>query len=780
MTHSPDAIATFLEKAKGVLVGLHRLNSEDWNSARAEASQDALGELADFAANLGHEEVRAAVLDLYAYVGVFAEEGRAPKAAQRQELARLTEQVQATVLALSPPVQDSGEIRVYLLSPGAAASPALAAALRQEGMLLSAFEDGDEFAAALRARPPHLILVTAGFVGAVTELLDSLSTANVDVTRIPLVALADGDQEGRAHSLVAGADLWLEGIEVAAIAAQLRELLATQASTPYRVLVVDDDRQMCTYCESILGRAGMQVRSCMRAAEVPAAVREFHPDLVLMDLYLPGSDGLTLTAQLRQQAEALVLPIVFLSGEQNEEARYRAIQAGGDDYLTKPIRPRHLVATVRSRIKRVRALSRQLNRQSGDAKGHLRRGAFLERLRTLQQESPAEPVALVVAMLDQAEEMQERLSLSACHELEQAIAWRLAQHFAASDRYGLIREFGFGIAVSRPQRGDLLAFANELCSNVAQAGFKVDGRDQTLTVSVGLALMRAGENDVDAWISSAFAAARAARRTGGNRVEGLISDVVSGIAPERVLKIRGLLRAASDRHVLAIDFQPLIPLRGTESGRYGLQVRLRDPGQAIGGVERREYVPIAREAGQQQAIDRDVLQRAIAALDDQRTRNRTSDLLVPLDFPSLDAAQVAWIAAEWSKARGNDRHLTLEFEAAHLLENPQAARTLARLQAQGLRLGVSLASAVRLPQLSGLPLHSVRIGAAELLALKPVVAGPMIEQWSRSGRTIIVDELRDLAPLAQLWSLGIDYLCGDAIAAAGPRPDFDFSEIHLA
>ena len=78
----------------------------------------------------------------------------------------------------------------------------------------------------------------------------------------------------------------------------------------------------------------------------------------------------------------------------------------------------------------------------------MRRGAFLERLRKLLREPPVNPVALVVANVDQADEIQERLSLSSCHELEQAVAWRLAHHFAPNDRYGLIREFGFGTAYS--------------------------------------------------------------------------------------------------------------------------------------------------------------------------------------------------------------------------------------------------------------------------------------------------------------------------------------------
>jgi PleD family two-component response regulator len=308
------------------------------------------------------------------------------------------------------------------------------------------------------------------------------------------------------QSLVGGADLFLARLDDPTIGAQIKELLATQNSEPFRVLVVDDDRQMCAYCESILGRAGMLVESTTESASVAQRVLEFKPDLILMDLYLPGMDGLALTAQLRQQADAVVLPIVFLSGEQSEEARFQAIQVGGDDFLTKPIRPRHLVTAVRSRIKRVRALSKQLSSRPGDAQGYMRRGAFLDNLRQVKQRPPGPGVALIVITVDQSADLQERLSLSVGHELEQAIALRLAQKFEPDDCYCLIQEFGFGLLIERNRRDLLLPFVEALRLSVAEQPFKIDGHDMPLTVSVGMALMPRLDRSVDDWINAAFAA----------------------------------------------------------------------------------------------------------------------------------------------------------------------------------------------------------------------------------------------------------------------------------
>jgi PleD family two-component response regulator/EAL domain-containing protein (putative c-di-GMP-specific phosphodiesterase class I) len=786
MPPSNALVRAFADKAKGVLVETHRLNAGEWDSAQAERHQDDLQRLADYAGNLDLEDVQAAILDLYAYVSVFTEGTLKPNAAQRTELERLIQDAQAQLLPLAPmqaPTRD-GDAAVYLLAPGLEVPPGLRMAMQHEGLQLTVFEDGDTFEDALRAHMPQAILIEAAFVGATTELLDDLAAKVPEATRLPLVGIDNGEPTARIQALVGGADLFLQRLDDPAAAGQIKELIGNQSSEPFRVLVVDDDRQMCTYCDAILTRAGMRVETTMDAATVPALVKRFKPDLVLMDLYLPGVDGLTLTAELRRQADAVVLPIVFLSGEQSEEARFQAIQVGGDDFLTKPIRPRHLVTAVRSRIKRVRALGKQLTQRRGDAQGYMRRGAFLDHLREHKENAPEAGTAsvLLVIAVDQGAELKERLSLSVGHELEQAVAMRLAGAFQPGDRYCLIQEFGFGVHINRPGRDDLLPFAERLRDVVATQPFKVDGQDMQITVSLGLALMPGSERNADDWINAAFAAARTARRLGGNRIEGILSDADSLLPPERLLRIRELLRDAVDKRALAIDFQPLIPLRGTETGRYAMACYLPDPKEPLGGIGRHEFVPVARTLGLQQAIDRIQITHALRALDDQRSQNRVRDLLVPVDFVSMDRDQLAWMQSEFARRKQVDQRLTLEFDAGVLLESEGARRVLDRLRADGIRLGAVERSPRlgHLGELVQLPLKVLRLPAAVLQSMDPEISGPVLENWQRSGRELVVEDVRDLGAMTRFWNLGVDYLQGDALATASPRLDFDFSEISLS
>ena len=135
----------------------------------------------------------------------------------------------------------------------------------------------------------------------------------------------------------------------------------SSSESPYRILVVEDDRSQALFAEAILRGAGMQAEVVAVPEQVMATMERFDPDLVLMDLHMPGASGTTLTAQIREHPRFLQVPVVFLTGDQDPERQMEALEHGGDDYILKPVRPRHLIAAVQSRVRRARlAQNRQV------------------------------------------------------------------------------------------------------------------------------------------------------------------------------------------------------------------------------------------------------------------------------------------------------------------------------------------------------------------------------------------------------------------------------------
>lgn len=144
----------------------------------------------------------------------------------------------------------------------------------------------------------------------------------------------------RLDALLHGASGHVDSLDDPQLATRLLELVEPAGAEAFRVLVVDDDAQSSRYLRLVLEQGGMQVRECADPGRCRRWWPKNPPDLLLLDLHMPEVDGLTLTMALRRQPELALLPILFISGEERENVAFQAIQAGADDFLCKPVRPR--------------------------------------------------------------------------------------------------------------------------------------------------------------------------------------------------------------------------------------------------------------------------------------------------------------------------------------------------------------------------------------------------------------------------------------------------------
>jgi two-component system OmpR family response regulator len=118
------------------------------------------------------------------------------------------------------------------------------------------------------------------------------------------------------------------------------------------VLIVDDEKRIREVVEYALQKDGYRVSSAADGLEALAAVERDPPDLVVLDVMLPGLDGLSVCRKIRSQRAT---PILFLSARADEVDRIVGLELGGDDYLVKPFSPRELVARVRAVLRRFEA-----------------------------------------------------------------------------------------------------------------------------------------------------------------------------------------------------------------------------------------------------------------------------------------------------------------------------------------------------------------------------------------------------------------------------------------
>ena len=119
---------------------------------------------------------------------------------------------------------------------------------------------------------------------------------------------------------------------------------------PLRILVVDDDPAMVGAITALVGTEGHQVITAYDGLTAVKRFRDEHPDLVLLDLAMPGPDGFTVAGQIRAAGPA---PILVVSGESAEAAKVKALGIGADDYLVKPFGKAELLARIAAVMRRV-------------------------------------------------------------------------------------------------------------------------------------------------------------------------------------------------------------------------------------------------------------------------------------------------------------------------------------------------------------------------------------------------------------------------------------------
>ncbi|HEV8243596.1 MAG TPA: response regulator transcription factor [Nitrospirales bacterium] len=126
-----------------------------------------------------------------------------------------------------------------------------------------------------------------------------------------------------------------------------------------KILIIEDERDIQDLIRHYLEKDGFRTRTASDGTAGLAAARQEHPDLIVLDLMLPGLDGLELCKKLRADLATALTPVIMLTAKAEESDKIVGLELGADDYLTKPFSPKELVA-------RIKALLRRADRREAD------------------------------------------------------------------------------------------------------------------------------------------------------------------------------------------------------------------------------------------------------------------------------------------------------------------------------------------------------------------------------------------------------------------------------
>jgi diguanylate cyclase (GGDEF)-like protein len=372
---------------------------------------------------------------------------------------------------------------------------------------------------ACRTRLPDALVVGARFGGAEGSTIVAGLRALPGGEAPAVVVVGEKSFEGRVEALHAGADAVVDRpLDEQGFVRRVTALLERGRAEPSRVLSVEDDPDQAAFVKVVLESGGHVVMVCRDPGRFEADVIAFRPDLVLLDVNLPGVSGYDLARFLRQNEAHAALPVVFLTGEGRDDARIRSVRAGGDDHLVKPVAPGLLLSTVTARLERARTLRALLSRDG--LTGLTNHTAFLEGLRTAWKRntrSPGRGLALVSLDLDSFKSVNDRHGHPTGDRVLAALGALFRRRLRGTDLVGRLGGEEFGIVLEDLRSGEAVTLLNRLLDEFSKIDFAADDGVFHVTFSAGISCLAPGMS-VDAWRSSADGALYAAKRAGRNRV----------------------------------------------------------------------------------------------------------------------------------------------------------------------------------------------------------------------------------------------------------------------
>ena len=546
--------------------------------------------------------------------------------------------------------------------------------------------------------------------------------------------------------------------------------------TPYRVLIVEDNRSQALFAQSVLHGAGMQAFVQMEVEGVQQAISEHRPDLILMDLHMPGLDGMRLTAMIRQQPHQQLLPIVFLTGEADPDRQFEVLDCGADDVLVKPIRPRHLVAAVANRIRRNRmqALGKtdagplMNNPETGLPTRH----NVMQQLQTAIAEK--QPAGLMFIEIASALGLRERYGYAAFERLMMQAGRRLAEA-ARPHLLARLNDNSF-LLLGRGMDEDAVdALARSVRQALSAHPFVVrDDESLHLRCAVGHARLSQGFEDAGIALEAVERTALQAR---------LLAD---GVAAHQ-----GNGDAAAQEHLALLEgqielaYQPIVAVAGSDTAQYQVLLRLRRNDGTL--LSAGQVIPAAEAAGRIGDLDQQVLDHALGLLHRYQHAVPPMRLFVSQSLRSLAREAFAgWLLKAIADRQIAGSSLVIDVRLGDALVHAVTLQQFCeRLMPAGVQFCLSQfepgdeANAL----MTQLPLGFVRMagrfaGSHASQKLRDELRGA-IDAAHRAGLQIIGLQIEAPQAAAAMWMSGIDFIQGNVVQSVGSELDFDFQNAVL-
>ena len=488
--------------------------------------------LAGSGATFGFVALGRVARDLEALCDAIVEDGVPPSPEQRGDIGGLLKDLRrAAEVSPDPPPAALGlavapaagerERTVILVEDDEPAARQLERDLTSFGFQVRVLDHPAQLREAVTETLPAAVILDGVFAGGDWVGADVVTSLRGDgALDRPVVFLSERDDlRARLASVRAGCDGYLvKPANIADIVDLLDRLTLGAADEAFRVLVVDDDAEVARHTEPILGEAGMITASVDDPMKIVGPLEGFRPELILMDLHMPGCSGQELAAVIRQQASYTAIPIVFLSSETNVRRQLQALERGGDDFLSKSLSPGELILAVTTRARRFRLLRSMMTRDG--LTGLLNHTNTKQRLEIeIDRARRANaPLAFVMVDIDRFKVVNDTYGHAAGDAVIKSLARLMKERLRATDIVGRMGGEEFAAVLADTDALVAARIFDELRRAFSRIRHNAEGREFLVTMSCGVAQFP-NYDDASRLSNAADKALYAAKHKGRDRVE---------------------------------------------------------------------------------------------------------------------------------------------------------------------------------------------------------------------------------------------------------------------
>lgn len=388
------------------------------------------------------------------------------------------------------------------------------------GYQVQHFTDVDSFEQTVLEKQPDAVIMDVHFPQGKTAGTETLNRVNQKLGyQLPALVLSGMEHfEARLSAYRAGCrSYFTKPVKPLMLANALDKLIRKTDSEPYQILIVDDEPDIAEYHSIILENAGMKVRQVHDPAEVLGVLREFTPDLILIDVYMPGCNGYELAGVIRQVPEYLGMSIIYLSSETDTRKQLSAMEVGVEGFITKPVVPEELVSVVSLRAERMRALRGLMTRDS--LTGLYNHTTTTEIISAIlaQASRNREPLVLAALDLDLFKQVNDNYGHLAGDQVLLALAHMLKNRLRHGDIVGRYGGEEFVILLRDTELEAAHTLLDRLRQEFSGIVFSAGNDTFSCTFSVGLSSY-SNYSTLDELMHNADNALYEAKNTGRNRV----------------------------------------------------------------------------------------------------------------------------------------------------------------------------------------------------------------------------------------------------------------------